>query len=290
MRFCWPSKKIVVIVLGVAVAFACIHGVLLDGWQTTSGRGEGRASAKKGGKSGHAHNAADAVQKAMNGVTLRSRKLDRPPIDIFANLTGRDRKLAEAVQSALDAGDLSKTLSAVATALESTNSEVRVNAVEALSWFGAAALPELTGAMADPDEEVANAAENAWEGALSEIDDAQQRFKIAAAAMGAIINRDHLTTIAGQLSAAALEMIDGEADETKADEVRLDVMQTLVDIMEAGKEQNIEAVKEAYEEITGFEWLGIEEAERYLVDPEAYEPPSDNESAVSDGSEMENDT
>ncbi len=273
------NKRLLVLVV-VVVAAACLLTVL---WRSQQAEG---SAATEQGNSSSTINASDAdsssmaiasVRGIMNAGALAPRMRDRPPIDIFAHLTGKDKQLAEDIQNALDADDMSGTLAAVAKAMNSTNSEIRASAVEALAWFGAAALPELTGAMSDPDEDVANAAESAWEGAIMEIEDPQQRFDIIASVMGVPLYKDHLSTIAGQLSVAALELIDDVNNEDKANERRVNVVQKLVDIMDRGKKQNIEAATDVYEEITGFEWRGFEEAELYVQDPENYELPEDRE-------------
>lgn len=211
----------------------------------------------------------------------------KPSFDEFVDsLPAGDRKLVLAVQDALDNDDF-KSVSKVADAVFcSTNPAVREAVVAAWGWFGAQALPELTGAMADPDEGVANAAENAWELALDELENASQRFSIAAAAMAAISDKNHLMTISGLLEGAALEVIDGETDPKKAAEMRVSVVQTLVDIMDSGSANSVQQVKEAYEDITGFEWRGIEEAELYLQDPDNYEMPEDRGEGVTSSSEI----
>ena len=205
------------------------------------------------------------------------RSVKEMPLDIFEHLTGKDRRYAEAIQEALDADDFKATLAAVNSAMKSKNPEVRERAVEALAWFGEDALPELTGAMADPDDDVANAAENAWEAVLQEIEEPDSRFSIVASVLQSPFKRDHLVTIFSQFTSAATEMIDNEEDMAKAHANRVMVIQALVDIMGTGLVQNMQQAQEAYQEITGNEWMSIEEAERYLADPENYEPQkSDN--------------
>lgn len=215
-----------------------------------------------------------AVRKAMPakvGVKQRVRR-PRPPGEMFDHLQGEDRKLAEAVQSALDADSLKATISAAHAALKSENPEVRQHAVESLGWFGASALPELTGCMADPDDDVRQTAENQWEQALQEIDRPIDQFRIAAAAFATLSGEDALGSLGGLLGNAATEMIDGEDDEAVAADNRVAVLQALVDIIDGGRAENAEAAKAAYNDITGHEWMGIDEAERYLADPDNYDP------------------
>lgn len=275
------SAVVVAVVAGAAIWFTLPRSTTTDGETTTAaGRLVRRiAPAEK-------KDPAAAVREAMQGMEtsgkIRNRRpLTGHPADMFAGLSGADRTLAEAVFAALETGELAATLEVAAKALASSNPEVRSHGIEALSWFGSDALPELTGAMADPDEEVSEAAENAWEVALAEVGDPARRFAIAAAALGSLSNADHLGAIAGHLSGAALEMVDSEDDEAKANDKRITVVQTLVDLIEADETASAEA-KEAYEDITGNEWRSFEEAELYVSDPENYELPEDREDADAD--------
>lgn len=286
-------KKVVVWAVIGLTALAGAYFAFVAAGSGPAGDGE-NASESKGRlvrsrqQSAERQSPAEAVRKAMDGMAqepkARKRRPLRRPADMFANLGGRDRKLAEAVMDALDRDDFDATVAAADDALKSKNPEVRLHAVEALEWFGLDALPELTGAMADPDEEVAEAAEYAWELALSEVDDASRRFAISAAAMATLDGKDHLETICGHLTGAALELIDGEDDEAKASELRISVVQALVDIMDGGLNQNVEQAKEAYEDITGNEWISIDEAELYLSNPDGYEPPEERASSGFHGS------
>lgn len=227
--------------------------------------------------------ASDVVRKAMPKV-LPSRKHDQDekPVEIFSHLTGSDRRFAEAVQAALDSDDLKATVEAVQKAMASTNTEVRINAVEALGWFGSEALPELTACMMDADEEVQQTAANQWELAIEDVAAPDERFKVVAAAFSILGNEDQLTSFGGLMDSAATEWIDSAEEKTVEDERRLEVVQTLVDIIEGGGSKNAEAARDVYESVTGNEWKGIDEAEKYLGDPDNYEPPEDNASATTD--------
>lgn len=278
-----PSKRVPWgLVLGVGVAV--VVGALawwglgpgdddLPKKARTETDGKGRLKKnRKPGKSGK-----DSVREAMpETLPKRDRRRERPTriADLFEHLKGRDRKMAEAVQTALDNDDFEKTAAAAAQALTSTNTEVRLNAVEALGWFGAQALPELMGALEDSDEEIRQSAVNHFESALQEIEKPGDQFRIAVAAFGALKSEDQLTSLGGLVSNAASELIDGEEDESKKDQNRLKVIQAVVDIIdgESSPAQAVEAAKEVYNTITGNEWLGIDEADRYLSDPDNYDP------------------
>ena len=179
------------------------------------------------------------------------------------------------MQTAMDSDDHNAIIAASVKALESANPRVRQEAVEALGWCGKDALAELTGALADSDDEVRDIAINNWECALSELDSPKLRFSSALAVMGTITLPDALDSISGQFSTAAQEYIDEVDDENEQMARRVEVVQQLLDIIEGPKLQCSEKAKEAFNDLTGYEWKGVEEAEKYLADPDEYEPPEE---------------
>lgn len=227
-----------------------------------------------------------AVREAMKGVKLRKRqkKAEKPfSYDtLFPHLKGKDRKIAQDLQKALDADDYAGVVALSKDALASANPEVRENAVDALGWFGAEALPELTTCMADPDEEVAQSAMNQWEVALAEIEDSSQRVAIAAASLFTIADKEALDSISGQFSISATEYIDDEEDPQKASLHRVEVVQTLLDLIESGNKDRARIGREMYEDITGNTWRNADEAEAYLRDPENYEDPVEDDPDADD--------
>ena len=226
--------------------------------------------------------AEEAVREAMKGVKIpkreRGKRVKRINYDdLFAHLKGVDRTQAEAVQKALDEEDFKAVVEAAKVSLQSENPEVRENAIDALGWFGAEALPELTTCMADKDEDVAQSAMHQWEYALADIEDARERLVISVAALATITDKDALESISGQFSNSATEYIDDEEDEEKAMVNRVEVVQALLDLMDDGDERHAQVAEETYEDITGNKWLGVDEAEKYLRDPDNYEEPEDAE-------------
>ena len=208
----------------------------------------------------------------------KGRRITRPATseDFFDHLSGVDKEIAVAIDKAFDDDDFKGVAAAAQRALSCTNSEVRMNAVEALGWFGEKALPELTLWMSDKDEEVAQEAMNQWSSALGEVEKPEDRFSIAATALNTLADADALETIGFELSSTASELIDGEDDEDKAKEYRTQVVETLADIILNGQAKNQAAAKEAYSDITGNDWISVEEAEKYLKDPDNYEPPDED--------------
>lgn len=190
------------------------------------------------------------------------------------DLSEEDRQMCEALQEAMDEEDFEKSRRLAVRAAASKNSEVRLLAVEALEWFGVKALPELTPMMSDPNEEIAESAVIAWESGLSEIEDPGERLKISAITLKVLSDPMALEMIGESFADSANELIDDEEDEQKAAVHRTEVIQTLVDLM-GENEARTAAAKEIYESVTGYEWLGVDEAERYLADPDEYEPPEE---------------
>lgn len=230
------------------------------------------------------------MQKAGSGAKegerpRRAGKRRVLPRELFDHLPAEERKLCEAMQEALDTENLEKALQAAAKMVSCTNAEVRAHAVDSLGWFGAAALPELTLLMGDRDEDVAQSAINAWEVSVMEIDDAGTRLKVSEMALQAISNKDALQFIGSQFSIAATELIDGAEDEDAASDRRVKVVQSVVDMIDSPNERLSEVGRGLYEEITGNEWLGVEEAEKYLADPDNYEPPSESGETAGEGAE-----
>ena len=169
--------------------------------------------------------------------------------------------------------------------MSSSNPEARSHAVDALGWFGLKALPELTMLMGDSNEDVAQNAVNAWESGFSEIDDVQTRLKVSAMALNALSSKDALESIGAQFSIAATEYID-EADEGTEESLdrRVDVLQSLVDMIGSSNNSLSDVGRDLYEEITGHNWINMDEAELYLNDPDNYEPPEYSDGATSDAS------
>lgn len=166
---------------------------------------------------------------------------------------------------------------AAAKAASSSNPAVRKEAVNAYSWRGGESLPELTPMMADQDTEVANEAIDAVHSALEEQKDPGLRFDAAVAYMSTFAgNEDALDMLSTTVASAASELIDDAANDAIASDMRVKVVQTLVDMIGSSRNELSEAGRNLYEEITGNEWLNLEEAELYLADPDDYEPPEES--------------
>lgn len=271
------------VVIGIAVA-----GVLYMA-KTENDVAASRTAERKAKLSGKRKGAAKQVRPVLKKST--SKKIgEKPQFDFDSKehpYSASDKRLARAMQEALDADDYEAVMRTTAEALKAENPDVRHNAVEALGWYGVQALPELTVCMADKDEDVAQAAMNHWEEGVAEMDDAEEKLQIALYAINTLSDVDTLTMMSSHLASAAIELIDGEEDPDAAAQKRLEVVQSLVDVIEGENEKSAEAAREAYDEITGSPWVSIEEAEKYLGDPENYEAPDSNDNGGEQATEAE---
>lgn len=197
--------------------------------------------------------------------------------EAYQKYSADDRKLSLAVQDALDEEDFAGVQQAAELALKSDNPDVRRDAVDALAWFGADALPELTVLMSDPDEEVAEAALGGWEQGLAQIDESSNRVRLAFLAMSALSDANQLDTIGTHFSGAATEYIDEPEDDKTQNQRRVEVVQSLAEMILEGNANASTTGKELYEEITGNKWISLEEAEKYVADPDKYEEPDDDD-------------
>lgn len=283
------SKAVWMGIGAVALAAAGLAVCLWAG-RATSASGSGAGAVER---TGDASGVIDEMRKAVRGRKRRlvpgsgARARDKsksagPERSMFDGLPPAERKLCEDIQAALDDEDLERTLAAAAKAMDCENPEVRSHVVDALGWFGPDALPELVMMMGDKDEDVARSATDAWELGLTEIDDAKLRLDVSGMALKAVLNKDALESIGSQFSIAATELIDGEEDEKAASAARVKVVQKLADMIDSRQAALAGMGRELYEEITGNEWRGVEEAELYLRDPDNYELPEDREPAEAD--------
>lgn len=210
------------------VAVVTLAGVGVIVWQGRSGGASPKPAAVADGARAIAE--VDRAASA-NGSQGRPKKRTRKIADPRDDMSAADRALYDAVQEALDAEDFARTRTAALRAYRSANPDVRLQAVEALGWFGEKALVDLVPMMGDANEDVAQE--------------------------------------------AATELVDA-AEGDEASRLRVEAIQTLVDLMDQpGSPKRAEVSRELYEEITGHGWISIDEAERYLQDPENYEPPED---------------
>ena len=294
------SKSLVWLVIGVAVALLaaiCIVCVRSDeGSSKADGKSVGSDTVliKDVGRTGkRAAKVESKGKKALLREKLQSRKgksgravrsvadkrdFAAKAADLFEELPPAERKIAVAVQEALDDDDFKKILGPGRKALASANPELRKHAVESLSWFGEKALPEITPLMADANPEVAEMALDTSEDIVLNMEDRSLQFDAAAEYMKVFSsNEDVLSTFSGALTDAANELIEPEdpdrpADVAKAAENRQHVVETLSEMIDGGGKM-AEECRDAYNFITGEDWINPAEAAKWAADPDNYEAP-----------------
>lgn len=167
---------------------------------------------------------------------------------------------------------------AIEAAMKSKNPAVRRSCVDACSWRGAEALPEMTGLLADADPAVSEAAMDAVQAALDDMESPELQFQTAAAYLQTLAgNEDARDVFSSTLASAASDLIDAADDSAAAEAVargnREQIVTTLADMIESGSGNLSAAVKEAYQDITTEEWVSRDEALKWAQDPENYEAP-----------------
>lgn len=218
-----------------------------------------------------------AATDAGKEQPAKAKKRPRVNTDYLAGLSSVDRRRCEALEAAQSGGRFKEVRDAALEAYRSNEPGVRELAVEALEWFGEKALPELTTMMGDKDEDVAQTAMSAWQTGLSEITDSSERALTAQLALKTISDPVALEMIGAEFANAATEMIDDAEDDRQAGECRTQVVQAIVDMMgDESSQSRTAAAKEVYEAVTGHEWVSVEEAERYLGNPDDYESPEED--------------
>ena len=171
---------------------------------------------------------------------------------VFRDSDGRpypsaDQKIMAAAAAAIENDDLEAARRIAALALNSGNKELREAVVDALGWFGAPAMAELTPFMADPDDGVADAAASHRKDALQEIDDDGTKAGVIEVSAKAIMNKDILEDVANELIGI---------DEVAA-------VQVVVNMIESGGDK-ADVALDVYNSITGEDWSDIDAAETWL--------------------------
>ena len=170
-----------------------------------------------------------------------------------------DQKIMAAAEAAIEQDDLEGARSLAEKALKSNNAELKEMVVDALGWFGEAAMAELTPFMSDANEDVAQAATDHWKSALQEMSDDGEKAGVVEMSLKSLKNKDMLEDVANELIGM---------DEVAA-------LQVLANVIEGENKAAVEAARDTYESITGEEWSGVDAAEQWLQ--ENYTPPDDDD-------------
>ena len=193
----------------------------------------------------------EMLNKEMGNIVMRNKYMGR-------HMMGKVRRMAAAA-AAIENDDLEGARSLAKTALNSNNAELKEMVIDALGWFGEAAMAELTPFMSDANEDVAEKAADHWKDALQEMSDDGEKAGIVEMSLNSLRNKDLLEDVANELIGM---------DEVAA-------LQVLVNVIEGDNKLAVEAAQDTYESITGEKWAGVDAAEQWLQDN--YKPPDDDE-------------
>ena len=186
-------------------------------------------------------------------------------------LTSEEQEILDVADEAVSDHDLETAQDVAAEALKSKDPRVRLRAVEMLTGFGEAGLPELADFLRDPHGEVANLAADRFELGVQEVENDAERVAIAKLGVLTVDDPDKLMSMMGTLTMATDS---------------LQIVSALADIIRDGSAAQVQAAKEAYESETGEEWAGLEAADKWLQ--ENYDPPeSDDSEGERDDQEQE---
>lgn len=199
------------------------------------------------------------------GTKTDAKKKRKIIVEVDDELTPEEQQRADAIQAAMDADDFKALQAEIDAAANSTNAALRQTAVDALAWFGVKALPELTLFMADANDDVRNAACDAWTASISEIQDVNLRGSAVLSAMSVVHDRD-------QLDAMVMEIND------MTNQQQLEILTQLI---EGKNKLAADAAKEHYEFVTGEAYESVEAAEKWLKE----NPDEESEEGEEDAGE-----
>ena len=187
--------------------------------------------------------------------------------------TAEEAEILDVADIAVSEEEMATAQDVASEALKAKDPRVRLRAVEMLSRFGEAGLPELADFLKDPHEEVANLAADNFDLGVQEIEDPAEQVAIAKLGMLSLDDEDKLRSMAATLTMS-----------TDSREVIL----ALSDVIRDGSAAQAAAAKEAYQNETGEEWKDKKTAEKWLK--ENYTPPEPEEPAedVNNDQEGEN--
>lgn len=262
-------KNVKFMVAGLAAALLCagvayvrLAGAAADERPEAAAEGR-RADRKARGKAARARARAvrvSATEKKTAAEAAARREKPSFALDDAdeAALTTEQRALIAAIRKALDADD-HKTVLALVQKLQKSKEwpdgiplPIRRAALEAVSWVGMAALPEIAGFLGDGDEEILSDAIAAYESALIEANGDRELATIVTAAASAIDDADAMDSILMSLN----EMRPSVA------------VATIKQIWATGTEGAKAALREAIEFLTGEEGITTpEQLDAWYNDP-----------------------
>ena len=238
------------IVIAIALAAILGAGWLFFGKTSEPAPAQKAPAERKAEKPRHKGipEAKNRKRPAKKTVAAAAADADKKADADDAEMSPQDQKTIDAIQDALDDENFARVKAQVDAAAQSANPEVRSRAVEALQWFGAEAMPELTLFMADADEDVRESACDAWTQALQQVNDPDMKQSLVSSAMAIVRDR-------GQLDFMVMEIND------LSNARQIDVLEKLIN---GDNETAAEVAKEHYEFLTSEKYEGAEAAQKWL--------------------------
>lgn len=175
-----------------------------------------------------------------------------------------DRAFLEILEEAEQADDIDLVADAAQAALKSGNRELRLAAVEALATFGESGIPELADFIADPDPEVAAMAVDRYEMGLQDVEDEAEVAVYAKLAAMSLKDESQLDLMLSQIQMVSDELV---------------AVQAMADLISEGGDEVSAAARRLYEDYTGEEWTGFDDAEKWLRENYEPEDPDEGEGA-----------
>lgn len=203
------------------------------------------------------------------------KKVSRVRIKVEDTYTPEERKLADDLQEASDENGLAGVRKAVAAIMGQKNPELKVEAINALGFYGKDSLKDLMAFLKDSSEEVVDAATDRIALSLEELDDEDNAFRAefisTLLSIGGLCSKDAVERFVGQLESM------GSSDW----KVAVQTLSSLINGEDVGDVVKTRA-KEAYQFVTGEEYTTIEAAEKWYNDKVA-EEESEKQDEPDDG-------
>ena len=198
-------------------------------------------------------------------------------VKIEDSYTRAERALADRLQDASDENSLDAVREAVADIMKQGNPDLKVEAIDALGFYGKDSLTDMMAFLRDKNQTVVDAAVDRIAQALDELQDNENTFKA-----------EFITTLLSTKGLCGKDAVDrfvgileafGSGDEKLA-------VQTIVFVLEGDDvAEDVKArVKEAYKFVTTEDYTTFEEAEKWFSD-KAAEEQMDAEAEADDADE-----
>lgn len=168
--------------------------------------------------------------------------------EAFEDMTAEEERLVDTIHDALNDEDQELAIELAKRAVKSKNPEVRSEMVDTLRWFGDKVMPELLMFIDDPDEGVRMDATAAYQQAIYDIEDDNEKALVIEISMRNLNDADALEEMASEL----IGMDD------------LLAVQTLVNVIAGESKTGRRVAMETYETVTGEEYTTFEAADAWI--------------------------